>query len=258
MAKPLLINQGDIFGRWTVLERTRSGKYSHKIKMKTWSPTAICKCDCGEVKEVYVANLIHGKSKGCGCDFSQIAKTKFTKHGLSDSKEHLAWLSMKGRCYNKSQQSFKNYGGRGIIVCDRWLSKFEFFFSDMGAAPSTKHSIDRINNNGNYEPKNCRWATPLQQSKNKRQAVNSLKNKYGKHHFETPWSEIKKIKWDFALKNMEKIKLRPFVNYSWQAHEFVVSNIKKGREEKISGENLRSIKLCGLETVEFIFNVITN
>lgn len=91
------------------------------------------------------------------------------KHGLSRSPEHCAWIRMKGRCYNPKNHGYKWYGGRGIKVCDRWINSFEAFLADMGPRPSKKHSLDRFPDvNGNYEPKNCRWATSREQQMNKR------------------------------------------------------------------------------------------
>jgi hypothetical protein len=97
-----------------------------------------------------------------------VAKELNTVHGGTRSREFNTWKGMQRRCYLQSAAGFKNYGGRGIAVCDRWLHSFENFLADMGCKPSPKHSIDRINNDGNYEPGNCRWATAKEQRQNRR------------------------------------------------------------------------------------------
>jgi hypothetical protein len=89
-------------------------------------------------------------------------------HGLSRTPEYVSWTCMKGRCYNRAIKSFKHYGGRGIKVCDRWLQSFENFLADMGERPSLRHTIERINNDGNYEPNNCKWIIAEHQALNRR------------------------------------------------------------------------------------------
>jgi len=94
-----------------------------------------------------------------------------TTHGMNKTPEHRVWCKIKHRCYNKNNQGYKNYGGRGIRVCKRWLESFEAFYEDMGDKPSDKHSIDRIDNDGDYTPDNCRWATKMEQMQNTRVAI---------------------------------------------------------------------------------------
>jgi len=90
------------------------------------------------------------------------------KHGWYGTPEYQAWQDMKRRCYDKKRKSFKSYGARGIIVCDRWLNSFDNFINDLGERPSNEYSLDRIDNNGNYEPSNCKWSLNIDQQRNKR------------------------------------------------------------------------------------------
>lgn len=150
---------GQRFGRLLVI-----GISKRRLTGKTmWS----CKCDCGVRVVVRVASLRTGHSRSCGC----LARELASSHGLSRTKEHVAWAAMKGRCQNPRNRAYADYGGRGIIVCDRWSESFENFLADMGPSPSLDHSIDREEVDGNYEPGNCRWATREEQGSNKRNTI---------------------------------------------------------------------------------------
>jgi len=112
--------------------------------------------------------LRSGHTKSCGCLSGETTAIRNTTHGLSKNPLYGLWIKVKDRCSNQNCEDYKYYGARGIKVCDRWLNSFPNFLADMGPRPSRSHSIDRINTNGNYEPGNCRWATPLQQNSNRR------------------------------------------------------------------------------------------
>ena len=137
------------------------------------------RCDCGVEKVLFQQQLTrpNGRvTKSCGCLAREIQSTRNLRHGGcvggKATAEYSAWQMMKCRCYNPNGPGFQTHGARGIIVCDRWLGAtgFESFLSDMGDKPSDKHSLDRIDNDGNYEPSNCRWATSTQQMANTRTA----------------------------------------------------------------------------------------
>ncbi len=152
---------GDVFGDWTVLSLGSARPGS----IKMW----VCICVCGTQKLIRQASLRDGSSTSCGCLAVSKAKVKNTKHGLSESPEYRTWKSIKQRCLNPKTRHYKDYGGRGIAVCDRWLNSFEDFLADMGKKPSPKHEIDRYpDNDGNYGPGNCRWASRSQQMSNTR------------------------------------------------------------------------------------------
>lgn len=150
---------GQHFGRLIAIKRVDNDYYGNS----QWQ----CECDCGRLKVIAGGNLIGGRTKSCGCFGVECSIKNNTTHGMRKSSEYSSWWSMIARCRYKSHNRYYRYGGRGIKVCDRWM-KFENFYADMGPKPSQEHSIDRFpNNNGNYEPSNCRWATHIQQANNK-------------------------------------------------------------------------------------------
>lgn len=163
---------GCVFGQLTVeaLDGVKNGE-------TYWR----CRCECGGVKVVRLVCLRRGNTKSCGCAYSR-PKT----HGGCYTPEYRSWAAMHGRCTNPENPSYHRYGGRGITVCERW-NEFNAFLSDMGERPSAKHSIDRIDGNGNYEPSNCRWATVQQQSDNKERTVKITA--FGKTMTIAKWSE---------------------------------------------------------------------
>ena len=144
---------GKQFNLWTVT--------GEKVNVRHNGMHVLCKCKCGKEKLVKIEYLINRRAKGCRrC--SQ-PSTKYITGKFRD-----LWYNIKRRCNNPSDTGYKYYGGRGIKVCDRWLNSFEDFVSDMGMYPTEAHEIDRINNDGNYEPGNCRWVTHQENAKNTR------------------------------------------------------------------------------------------
>jgi hypothetical protein len=173
MATSHLIPPGTIFGRLTVLSR----------EANSWRREArwLCICTCGKQTIVPGRLLRSGNTRSCGC--------LHRKHGKSETPEFIAWLSLIARCYNPNDKGFRFYGGRGITVCDRWLESFLNFLADMGERPGPSYSIDRFpDNDGNYEPGNCRWATRQQQCRNRRS--NRLLTCDGQTRTLAEWVEI--------------------------------------------------------------------
>jgi hypothetical protein len=125
-------------------------------------------CNCGTKKAVDIYPLKSGATKSCGCLAKELRVKRQTKHSATATPEYRVWADMKNRCLNSSLKNYVNYGGRGISVCDEWENSFVKFIEDMGKRPSKKHTLDRVDNNGNYNKVNCRWATKTQQSRNQR------------------------------------------------------------------------------------------
>lgn len=179
MGSKLIDLTGRVFGRWTVQSHSH---YDPLRKVHYWH----CVCECGNEKDVVTRSLTRGDSKSCGC--LQKEGGHWT-HGMTKTKIYDVWRAMKNRCFKPNTRYYENYGGRGITVCNEWLD-FINFFNDMGFPPKN-HWIERIDVNGNYEPSNCRWATPKEQGNNR------TDNSYLTHNGETlnitQWAEKLKI-----------------------------------------------------------------
>ncbi len=129
------------------------------------------------------------------------------KHGLSKTKEYYAWGHMKSRCYKETYYLFKEYGGRGVTVCDRWMCSFENFIADVGMAPSRNHTIDRIDSNGNYEPSNVRWADWKTQQRNRRN--NRIVDISGESKTLAEWCEIYGANYHHVWQRISKLGMDP-------------------------------------------------
>lgn len=158
---PAFVNiAGARFGKLAVVTR-------HSVN-GTGTVRWLCVCDCGAERVVSGDSLRRGVTTSCGCLQRELAAAKKRTHGLHGTPEYKAWDHIKDRCFNPGCDSYKDYGARGIMMCPEWRKSFDAFLAHVGPRPSAAHSIDRINNNGHYEPGNCRWATAAQQVRNRR------------------------------------------------------------------------------------------
>lgn len=128
-----------------------------------------CQCDCGALHKARLSNLRTKQVQSCGCHRREVARNSHRTHGKRYSSEYRSWMSMKNRCLNPKYEQSQYYSDLDVYVCPRWIESFSAFYEDLGPKPTPKHSIDRWPDpNGNYEPGNCRWATPLEQRHNRR------------------------------------------------------------------------------------------
>jgi hypothetical protein len=175
---------GNKFGRWLVVEEI------HDRKQKSY----YCICECGNENSqvITLSDLKRGHTKSCGCYQKEIAGKMATKHGLREHRLYSIWASMKTRCYNANSVAYKNYGGRGITICEEWMDEDDGFINfynwAMRSGYSNELTLDRINTNGNYETNNCRWADRITQANNTR--VTQYVEINGETRTPNKWREI--------------------------------------------------------------------
>jgi hypothetical protein len=164
---------GKKYERLTILKEVEPINSSVNTNGKSYARRRVqCQCDCGTIKDIDLALIRIGSIKSCGCLMIERVKETVTTHGLTTTPEnrgmYVRWRGMMGRCYDSNNPNFVYYGARGIQICERWRMDIMNFINDMGYPPTSEHSLDRIDVDGNYELSNCRWATHEMQSMNKR------------------------------------------------------------------------------------------
>jgi hypothetical protein len=234
---------GQRFGRLLVVSFVDTIKQS-KGRAARWQ----CACDCGGQTIVVGSLLRNGNTRSCGCLALETVVARSRRHGMARrgprSAEYVAWNNMKQRCGNPNSSHYHRYGGRGIIVCDRWLAGedgkngFECFLSDMGEKPSAAHSIDRIDRNGNYEPANCRWADQKTQVRNSAKAA-EYQTQLGKHS---------------VIETAEKAglpygRLRSRRRYGWDADEAITRPKHEPKKLNVNGAEMSVAEATAISPV---------
>jgi hypothetical protein len=185
---------GQKFNKLTVIDRTANRVKPSGKQVAMW----LCQCDCGKYVTVASGDLKSGHTKSCGCIMKN--NKNGVTHGMCHSRAYRSWRNMRDRCFNPKYKSYKDYGGRGITVCEKWLA-FEGFWEDMYEGYADNLTLDRIDNDKNYEPGNCRWITNAEQQANKR--CNHLIEINGEIKPLATWAKITNIK-ESTLFNREK------------------------------------------------------
>ena len=170
---------GKKFGRLYVISRNGSNEHGRAL----W----LCKCECGNIKTILSSSLINGSTNSCGCYNKETSRNRQLKHNKSNTKLYKVWQGIKTRCYDKNFMYYDNYGGRGIQVYDEWKNDFAKFYNwSMNNGYKEGLTIDRIDNDGNYEPSNCRWVTRAKQNNNMRK--NILLHYHGEEKTISDWA----------------------------------------------------------------------
>jgi hypothetical protein len=205
MSKSKLLESGQKFGRLTVIKLDYIKEYISPKGFKQKQKFYLCKCNCGNECVILQNNLQTKRTLSCGCLHLELLKNNFLKHGLANTRLFSIWTNMKTRCYNNNGTDYSNWGGRGITICDEWKNDFKVFYDwAMDNGYKDNLTIDRIDNDGNYEPSNCRWATAREQALNRHN--NHLITYNGETHTMKEWSEIIGIDYKTLSNRLNKSK----------------------------------------------------
>lgn len=206
------VKPGDVFGRWTVLGRPFFTERHHFLSQ------VVCRCSCGTIAVVFQNALLHDRSMSCGC-FNRDCRTT---HGMTRdgcrSRLYRCWEGMLSRCYCKTDPGYRLWGARGITVCDEWMEADAFSAWATANGYADHLTIDRINNDGNYEPGNCRWATARQQGRNRR--TNKLVTAFGETKLLCEWAEDSRCK-------VKRIALKMRLRAGWSPERAIAQEPKK-------------------------------
>jgi hypothetical protein len=225
---------GQRYGRYTVMEYAG---HSNSNGQAVW----VCKCSCGTIKEVVGTELRRGKCLSCGCLAEERLIKAVTTHNKCNTRIYRIYAGILQRCNNSKSDRYKNYGGRGIKVCDEWSGKdgfINFYNWSMANGYSDELSIDRIDNDGNYEPSNCRWADAKTQSNNKRWNRNITID--GVTHNITQWSEISGVSRRTIMSRIDKM--------GWDAKEAIFTPVHKTRKA-FNRSGYRNIEIIKGKTI---------
>lgn len=220
---------GKVFGQLTVIGSEPSNSKGKRM----WK----CSCSCGNESIISTCSLRTSHTTSCGCKKKMTLGDATRKHGLSRTPEHNAWLSMRRRCYDPKDKRYHTHGARGIRVCDRWLgvNGAKNFLNDMGRKPSSDYSLDRKDNDGNYDPKNCRWATAEQQGNNQRRNV----------FIEFDDERLTISQWERKL-GFESDTLRNRINSNWDLARAMTEKPSPGRRPL--HHPIGTCRFCSLRT----------
>ena len=207
---------GQKFGRLTVIKRIENKRIGSRQIVQY-----ACLCECGQEVKVTADHLRNGDTKSCGCLQKELAKKRVQSHGQSNSRLYTIWSLMKARCLNSKNTGYVNYGGRGIRICKRWLNFESFYIWAISHGYNKNLSIDRIDNNGDYKPSNCRWTDMKTQCNNRRTSI--IIEFENEKHTMKKWAEIKNIKYRTLARRFEK---------GWTIEDALTKPIKQHKEYK--------------------------